>query len=75
MGVVTHYNLAESIKTGKFKHDTFNEEILNSDEFCNLIGGINISNILNSNTSLDNKRIHIEEYAKVKLINFSFLMS
>jgi hypothetical protein len=65
MNVITNYNLAESVKTGKFNQDSFYDELLNSDEFCNLVGGINIRNVLNTDTNVDSKRINIEEYAKV----------
>ncbi len=61
--IISTYHIAESIKNDKFKIDY--DEVLNTDEFCNLISGKNIKNLLFNNIHIDNKRFYTEDYYKV----------
>jgi hypothetical protein len=64
--IISTYNIADSIKSGKFKKEKLYDEILNSEEFSNFITGKNLKELLFFNDSLDSKRLHLEEYIKVK---------
>ncbi len=63
--IITNYHSVEAIKTGKFKKDTLYDEILNAEEFANLISGKNTKNLLFEEQSFDKRRLYIEEYYKV----------
>ena len=62
--IITTYHLTENVKSGKFKTDHFYDEVLNNGEFCNLISGKNMKNLL-FNEGLENKRFHTEEFYKL----------
>jgi hypothetical protein len=63
--IITNYGLTDSIKSGKFRSNEYNNDVISREEFCNWVGGVNIKNLLYSNESLERKRFKTEEYADV----------
>lgn len=63
--LITNYHLVESLKSGKFRSESYYDEVLSGEEFSNLITGKNIKHLLFSDESLDYKRFYTEEYCKL----------
>ena len=63
--IISTYNMADSIKSGKFRSDAYYDEILNSEEFSNFTTGKNIKELLFYNDNIESKRLYTEDYYKV----------